>query len=341
MEYSKLKGTSFSKKKRGWVSRFFFFFLLPLFFAYLAYQIYQKQAVIIFYFQKNKYQELSKEQEKIEEKLQGGVEVDQNTIEDLVQKYDVLITQYPSDPFLFYYLGRLNFVLFERQVKRSKTALADTLLSHFLDQSSIAKLSKLEIWQKAVLCLRKALALRLPPEQSADAIGKLAYLYLFAEEVHLKVAGDFLEKGPLNSERDHYYEIAKVVVSSQKPDWAYLKEIFPEYFLIYLKGLHAIRIGNRPRGFFLLHKLIQIKDPSAEMRACIDNALYLMGHLNKRYRKPSQQQIYYYSLIKLDGFMVRHPWFFDEYLFSLRFLGRRQKAKEIQKAYNELLSADK
>ena len=61
-----------------------------------------------------------------------------------------------------------------------------------------------------------------------------------------------------------------------------------------------------------------------------------MGYLNRRYKQPSNQQIYYYSLIKLDEFLLRHPWFFDEYLFSLRFLGRRQKEKEIKKAYNKL-----
>ena len=343
MEYPQFERTSLAgkKKKKGRVFKFFFFFLLPLFFAALIYQIYQKQAVIIYYFQQNKYQELSKEQEKIEKDLQNKGKINRNSQENLMQKYNDLIAQYPSDPFLFFYLGRLNFILFEEQVRNSETALADALLSHLLDQSKIHKLSKQKTWQNAVLFLRKALALKLPSEQSADIMGRLAYLYIFAEQIHLKIAEDFLEEKFSRSKGNQYYEIAKVVTSSQKPNWAYLKKIFAEYFLDYMKGIHAVRIGNKPKGFFLLNKLIQTKNPSTEIRACIDNALYLMGYLNRTYKNPSYQQIYYYSMIKLDDFLTRHPWFLEEYLFSLRFLGRNQKAREIQKMYNRLLVADK
>ena len=182
------------RKKEAVFFKFFFYFLPFLFFAFLVYQIYQKRVVILFYFQKNKYQELSLEQKEIEKKLQGNKEVDQNSIEELSQKYRQLIAQYPADPLLFYYLGKLNFVLFEKKIKRSDSALADTFLSNFLEESRITKLSKQGTWQNAVMYLRKALVLKLPPEQSTDIMNRLAYLYLFAEKVHLRVAEDLLER---------------------------------------------------------------------------------------------------------------------------------------------------
>ena len=328
-----------NKNRNKFRNRFLKFFLLPLVvigFVISAYQLYKKQAVIIFYFQKNKYQKLAKEQKAIQEKLFTEDQIDKEKLDALREKYYDLISEYPDEPLLFYYLGALNFTLFERQIRKSDSFLPDTILSHFLDDRKIIDLSKQKEWRNAVVYFRKALALKLPPEQSSNIICKLAYLYLFRQKIYSGMVEDFLEQYPSELKENYYYEIAKVVASNQKPDWKYLGEVLPEPFFNYLKGLHAIRVGNKPRGFFLLNRVIATNNASPRTRIYIDNALYLMGHLNRNRGRPSTQQIYYHSRIKLDSFMQRNPWFFDEYLFSLRFFGRKQKIKEVQNIHSKL-----
>ena len=333
-----------NKNRKKFRNKLFKFFLLPLIligFIVSAYQIYQKQASIIFYFQKNKYQKLAKEQKAIQEELFAQDKINQKKIDALRKKYYDLIEEYPNEPLLFYYLGALNFTLFERQIRKSDFLLPDTILSHFLNNHKITDLSKQKEWQNAVIYFRKALALKLPPEQSMNIICRLAYLYLFGQKAHLEVVQGFLEQKYSDLKENYYYEIAKVVVSDQKPNWEYLGQVLSESFFTYLKGLHAIRIGNRPQGFFLLNRITAISNASPKTRVYIDNALYLMGYLNKNQNKPSTRQIYYYSLIKLDDFMQRHPWFFEEYLFSLRFFGRKQKIKDVLNIYNKLFPGAK
>lgn len=339
-----------------------------------GYWLYENYARFIFSFGKNKYQDIAQKQREFQNKILRGEKIDEETNEgnDLEDHCEKLISSHPQDPILFYYYGLIQYNIFSIPIQKSNIIIADRILEQLIGRYRFSPKANHKAHQKAIILFRKALVLGLPIEQENEVKVKLSSLYFFSHSSYLdglednlgenireelgNIENPFSVENAAENERnngdlliDDSQRVVGMLLSSQTPDWESIEKSFSPMFITYLKAYYYLRLKNRPFGFSLLKKIVhsatldEVEKQSnssvsilSEEFPLINNALYLMGYFVRKNNRDSRKQFYFYSKIRFGEFLSRHPWFFDEYLLLLRFLGKYKKVKTFQKNYQKI-----
>ena len=313
------------KNKKSNIFNFFILFMLILFIisAIVAFIQYDK---IAFYIQKDKYKIF--EQECLN--ITRYKTINKDKIEKLLIKIQTLLKTYSNDPILYYYEGKLNAILFNKPIADSPDAITNIMFDVFLSKYKFYPYLDKNIWHKSIISFRKSLILNLPSKFKTDVYQNLAYLYLIGGEPYLQESLLFTEK--ITSENIKTKELLNVIFPKQIPNWENLTKFFNKDQINFLKSIYFLKIGNTPVAFSLLTQLtlLEIDNIANEQNlkeidstiniTLINNSLYLLGYLNE-INNNLQLKAKHLSKINAKYFIPQHKWFFDEYVYLLRFLG--------------------
>ena len=273
----------------------------------------------------------------VKEKLYRGEVVGKDEIAELREKYQSLISSYPGDAVLLHYCGILEYELFIFPLESSHQLIANILFERYIDRYKFPETLSRINYQKAITLLRKALALGLPKEQAGEARYKLNFLYLFSHRSYSESVEAMPSIYPGSAKApDHLQEIIHMATAIRKPNWESLGNVYPPDLVTYFKAIYYLQIKNRPFGFSLLQRIIQQKDTSAGNSFLVQNALYLLGYLEGKKRNHLKGQFYFHSQIEMEPFIQKNPWFFDEYLMLLRYLGKNGEVTTFTAQYQKL-----
>ena len=327
-----------AKKKKGW-RHFYRFVMVVLFLAFAiwgGHWIYQNHSRFIFLLKKSKYDDMINHHKKVKEKLHKGEVIGEDETAELRGKYQSLISSYPGDAVLLHYCGILEYELFVFPLESSHQLIADILFERYIDRYKFPETLSRINYQKAITWLRKAIALGLPKEQAKEAQSKLNFLYLFSHRSYFNSVETVPSKYPGLAKADHRQEIIHMATAIRKPNWKSLRDVYTPDLVTYFKAIYYLQIKNRPFGFSLLQKIIKQKDISTANSFLVQNALYLLGYLEGKKRNDLKGQFYFHSQIEMEPFILKNPWFFDDYLSLLRYLGKNEDVKTFIAQYQKL-----
>ena len=114
---------------------------------------------------------------------------------------------------------------------------------------------------------------------------------------------------------------------TKKPDWDEINNFFGKETGEIWKALYSLKSGNVPKGYNILKKL-SLSD-TVHLR---NNANYILGRLMQKQKK-LKLKLYYHKQIDMNEFLQRNPWFLEEHMFTLRFLGKNKEAKQFLASY--------
>ncbi len=308
-----------------------FLLLLILFLVGGGYWVYKSGVFNLFDFSKKDYHGRIESQKMIIESssAKGGA-ISQEKLEDFRADYQNRLNSHPGDSILFYYCGSLEYAIFTSRLEHSYTILSDIFLLQYIKRYKFPEALSYTAHKNALMLLRKAIALGLPTNKLRDAQYKLNFLYLFSNKLHfasrniLKNLNQFVNASSLN----YSQELIHVVTTLQVPNWDVLRKYYPPILITYLKAIYYLKVKNRPFGFSLLQGLVKREVHSKEEKSLVDNALYLMGYIEGAKQGRRENQFYFYSKINIHEFTQKYDWFVDEYLFILKFLGKKKEQKE-------------
>ncbi len=346
------------KNKKFLYFLLFFFIFITIIAIYVLYNYEQFQ----FYFQEDKYTYIEKQYQIIEQ--QYPLPLDR--VKKLEDHLSELIADNPADPKLFFYRGKLYYMIFNLPFKKNNI-LSDVFFNRFIGKYHFSVHLDKSKWQNAIASFKKALILQLPQVLQKEAHKTLIHLYLLGETSYLNEAYKLTQM--LEDESDNFLDIFKseklnpshsldtisadqkkrsidlrysqniskhllnIIICKEVPNWKILKKVYNKAQIKFFKAIYFLNLGNRPYGFSLLKEIIKAEDIFDQN--IIDNSYYLMGYINKQL-KNFRTQLKYYSKIDTQSFLPKNKWFFDEYTYLLRFMGKYKQNQQFVDEYEEL-----
>lgn len=323
-----------SRKKGNRLFKLAFFLVILAGIGAGSWYIYQNIPRYLFNFNENKYAEIEKRLSQAEQSV-SQLTTDENNPSkyflaalkhrdtlvflDLAQK---LTKDHPEDPMIFYYRGMLYNRIFDTACERQKHLYTDIFFYEFTDHYRFPVSLDHDVWSKAILFLRKALALGLPEPLARKTNTDLARLYLWGGRPYWSTMGEWLEKN--RDAGGNTLSLFNIILVRQTPDWKALETQFSPDVINFWKGLYYLKTGNSPLGYTHLSGITRSK---AEVRIK-NNAWYILGFLQGRDKK-RREQLYSYKQIDTAEFFSRAPWFVTEYHYVLRFLGEQKEADRL------------
>jgi len=319
--------------------------------------LYKNREQFLFYFEENKHIKLLKKIGSIEDIAKKDLNFEKL---DRVIQFEKLIdklskNQY-SDGYLAYLKGKLNYLKFQSDVKKNQSLLWELFFYAYLDRYKFPVSLRKDIWQKAIISLRRALVLKLPQKNKNECKQYLANLYLWGGKSYWNLGLSLLEE---KNDKDNVfnsfisiYHFYNILLQTKIPDWSMLKAEYSTEIISFWEVIYYLKSGNIPRAYSLLNHLIQLKQTNdiqgqSNSRKTLfqlnrdqmiqiikNNSLYLLGHQMKKEKK-LKNQYYYYSQIDHSSFLKRNKWFLEEYHFLLRFLGKNNEASQFLLKYEK------
>ncbi|MCS6985290.1 MAG: hypothetical protein NZM25_09240 [Leptospiraceae bacterium] len=224
--------------------------------------------------------------------------------------------------------GLIEYELFLLPLRKEKYLYDDLLFLCYIGKYRFPASLDFSLWQKSILTLRKALALGLKGNWQERVNYALASLYLWGGLSYWNAAYSLLGQ---KDEDLFLKDILNILSQHAPPRFTYLESYFGKESAQLGQAIYYLKSGNTPVGYSLLYQLTNLKE-----RADIRNrALYLLGHVHAK-QKHYRQQLYYLRQMDAMEFGKSFPWFIEEYVFLLRFLGDHGTAQRILEEYARL-----
>ena len=334
MFHSPVTRESFKKKKRRKLPAIIFIVVLSLL-AVVGTWVTFNYDTILFKFKTDKYKFLLEDFTFLNSLYvsEDNVSVEADTLNEAEKLIDSMLDDHNDDPFLYYLQGQISWVKLRNAIDMKAIAIQDIFIYDYLEKHYVPKSFPKKSWQKSVTSTRKALAIGLPDKYTKSANYRLSWLYFLSGHDNWNSLKDIKL---LNDENDITLKnIYYIIFHSKTPDWDVINNFFGNETGEIWKAIYSLKSGNVPKGYSILKKL-SISE-SVNLR---NNANYILGHLMMKQKK-TKLQLYYHQKIEMAEFLQRNPWFLEEHMYTLRFLGKNSEAKQFLAAHEAMLLQQK
>ncbi|MCS6972664.1 MAG: hypothetical protein N2Z22_05005 [Turneriella sp.] len=323
-------------------SRYFtyvFVFLLLSALGGFVYYIVQNSPRLLYHFRENKYSEIERRHAQALSVVQAvftGAESSEPAavlalpeVQEFLELAHALQKDHREDAILFFHEATLLAEIFRHSIARDPQALLFLLFRDFIARPVFPKEWDRTLWQQALLAGRKAYALGLPETLAAKLAEASLEIYFAGGRPWWESALELARWQP-SVKKLPTWQLVQAGLARELPDFALIRSSYGDSVATFSRAIYYLRSGNSPLGISALRELSNNK-ADALARDC---ALYVLGYLAGK-EKRAREQLYYYEQIRFAEFAPQNAYFVPEFVYLLRFLGKKAEAEKTLKEWEE------
>jgi len=321
-----------SEKAKHGNGRWLFLLLFLILLSIPLWIFLQNPSRWLFYFQSDKHASLEIRSAEIVTALAAGESDSLQKLIEFTETLKQLSEDHPADSYLPYITGRLTADAFLLPLAQHGDLREEILFRSYTGRFYLPAELNPEEWKRAVLLLRRSMAMNPPEAVLAQIHYTLGELYYFGGPEYWPAGLEYLELSGKGIESS-YYHLYNVYLQNGIPDWNVLT--LAEERVNLLKGMHFLKAGNTPLGISGLSKLLLSTDFTVKNRAA-----YILAHYYAA-KNQKNMQLFYLKQVDPENFLPRNPYFLQELHFLLRFFGANAEATVFLSQYEKLTLGDK